>query len=461
MKKKIIVMIFLPFLFLFLSHVCAETEEEFWDYVNEHYADDPFWDDYNEDDYDDSWVNPDDYWGGTLTVPTDNGFESIGYNDVFDSDGNFIYEYTGAGDKYENEAIIAEYFGGGGGGGDSSGSVLISWYHNALAALESAEREGLDMHTIWEIEKSLELCKGYIESYCKENSYSFEVSENQKYMQFVNAEGMPVAHAGDPVILATGDFIIDDCDLSLRGMKTSFSIERHYSTGNVVSSALSGFFGCGWAANLETRVIRSYSLEFSAAIAEWESYRARLYEYETEIAKYAEEDSSCEPVLDSVRALIDEAEKNILLLADRARENEAQRDLNSFVEYGLPSVYAQGAGLDTIIYVQDNGGMVVFEKNNDCFELTEPFRHCAIELSVCDSGGYCVSYPNIGEKRFYSEYGLPVRFVFRNGGTIEFYYDEQMRISSVLLDGERRLLFSWSGRNLVSACDERTKNTIF
>ena len=461
MKKKMVWVFFPLLVLLLLFHARAETEEEFWDYVNEYYPDDPFWDDYDESDFDDSWVNPDDYWGDTLTVPTADGFEELSYSDVFDNDGNFIYEYTGAGDKFENETIIADYFKGGGSssGGDSTASVLISWYSHAMKALENAEREGLDMHTIWAIEDSIAICKTYLDSYCEENSYTLQVSKNQKYMQIVNEKGMPVANAGDPVILATGDFVIDDRDLLVQGRKSSFSLERHYSTGNAVPSAPMGFLGCGWTTNLETRIIRSYSMEFSSALSEWKSYREKLSEYEAEIAGYAESDSSCAPVLDSLRAIMAETDETISQIAFRAEENEGQRELNSFVEYGVPSSYSEGAGLDTIIYVQDEGGMVVFQKSGESFELTSPFRHCALELSLFE-GGYCIFDPSSGEKRFYSKYGLPERFVFANGGTIEFSYDEQKRISSVCVDGERRLLLSWSGRRLLSACDERTGNTV-
>lgn len=391
-----------------------------------------------------------------LDVPNgDGGFDHITIDDVYDEEGNFIYEYTGPGDKEENEAIIAASFPSPkGSSSDAPGSELLSQLIEANKALEEARGRGENLSTIWDLEDKVRSYEKILDDYCERMGFKSELNESKTAGVITNKEGKTISFAGDPVLIATGEYIIEDTDLSVTGRKASFSVERHYSSWDASKNNYgSGFFGRGWSTNLETRIIRGHSDLYSNEIAAWEEYLSVLADYEKEISSYADEDSDCRPVLDDMLGLLSEKDAEFSVLRELSCVNEKQKELNRYVEYAYPGELASCIDHDTVIYVQDNGSVIVFRKNEfGSFEPASPFKKCRVELSVLDDG-YSVYYPVTGERRYYSEMGLPTSFTFRNGGSVQFFYDSEMRISSVLVDG-KKISFAWNGRNLEAVRDE-------
>lgn len=439
-------------------------------------SDDFDWSDWWGDDWDDSY---NDFWSGTdfddyyndddeddddddLTYNVPNGsggFDTIGYDDVFDEEGNFIYDYTGPGDKAENEAVIAEIFGGGGGkpgAGDSSEDAegYLSMYIEAVQALEEAMKCGEDLQTIENLEFAVSVYQEALDDYCNQHSYSYSVSENSQFGVVTNENGKTVCHVGDPVILSSGDFIIDDVDFSVRGRKSVFCFERHYSSGDEAQHEIPhGFYGQGWASNLETRIIRGRAALYSENLPAWENYISRLEDYADTIEGYVDIDPDCSSVYDDMIQFMEEEAAKSQTIRERAEKNEEVRLLNRYVSYGLPSEHEANIGFDSLIYVQDNGSLAIFRKGEDSsYEMISPNKNIRLEITELENG-FCVTYPVTGEKRYYSEYGLPERFTFRNGGKIEFFYDENMKLSHIILDEKRRLNFGWEGSNLAYILD--------
>lgn len=468
MKKLFSVILFvLSFMIFAPSHVLADDEDwadDYPDWVG--WFDEDEEDD--EDDEDDGGYNFSDeeiaglldyaseYDNGTITVPNgDGGFDVLTIDDVYDSEGNFIYDYTGPGDKDENEAVIAASFPSPkGAASDAPGTELLSRLIEANKALEAAREKGENLGTIWELEDKVRCYEKVLDDYCEKMGFKSELNESRTAGVITNKEGKTISFVGDPVIIATGEFIIEDTDLLVSGRRASFSIERHYSSLNSSKKAFgSGFFGPGWSSNLETRIIRGHSDLYSNEIGAWEEYLSVLSEYEREISSYADEDSECTPVLDDMLALLSEKEGEFARLKELSAVNERQKELNRYVEYAYPGELASDIDHDTVIYVQDNGSLIVFRKNDSgLFEPSFPFKKYRIELTILEEG-YCIYYPLTGERRVYSERGLPVAFSYRNGGTVQFFYDPNMRISSVLVDG-KKISFSWNGHNLESVRDE-------
>lgn len=393
----------------------------------------------------------------SLEVDTADGSETLTYDDVYDDDGNYIYDYTGSGDKAEMDDYINDFFGG----GISRGSSYLSRVMDAQRALDAAIAAGLDLNTIHELEDKLEQCKEDLENYCSEHGYTYSINADSTFGAIYDAGGKTVTHAGDPVILATGDFIIDDVDFSLRGKKSSFCLTRHYSSLMAQNEINSGIFGKGWTSNIETRIIRGWSADYEKEIPAWESYLEELYSYESEIAGYAAEDSECAEMHNEIQAIIMNAQMNIAAFTEAARISEFNREKNRFVDYGVASEFARKVGNDTVFFVQDNGGFIPFKKIGEgLYENASPFAFPSIMLREED-GKFFIEFPKTGEKRIYSEYGLPLLFSFSDGGKIEFIYDENSRIIKIVIDENNAAVFSWKDGRLYELRDEKSPKSFF
>ena len=390
-----------------------------------------------------------------ITVQDSDGYcVTIGVSDVYDEDGNWIFNYQGPEeDKAEVEARIAEFFEN---HVITRSSETMSAYINALVVLNEARKSGADAKTIEELEAKVAELQEQLDALCHSIGYSWTVSANGKAGVIANREGKTVTFVGDPVIFATGEFVIDDSDLSVHGKKSVFSIQRHYSSGiHADSYAKYGFFGQGWTSNLETRIIPCYSDDFIEAIPVWESYIEGLKSYEEEIRAIKDEDSDGEGVYETMLKLYEEKNAEYELIKQKAEESSRNKENCKYVDYGFGGKFAN-TGMDSVIYVQDNGGILVFRRDSESeYQLIPAFSNFNASLSKTDDG-YCISYPVTGETRYYSELGLPVRFTYKNGGKIEFFYDDQMKLSSLSVDGQKAFSFLWSGERLLSVTDVKS-----
>jgi len=441
---------------------------DFWsdDWDDSDDSDDFDWSDWWGDDWDETY---NDFWSGidsddddydydfddiTYNVPNgDGGFDTLTYDDVFDENGTFIYDYTGPGDKAENEAVIAEIFGGGGNAknGDSSDDAegYLSMYLDAVHALDEAIKSGEDLQTIEALEFAVSVYKDALDDYCEQNSYSYTVNDSKQFGIITNENGKTLCHVGDPVILSSGDFIIDDVDFSVRGKNSVFCFERHYSSGDEAQHEIPhGIFGQGWTSNLESRIVRGRAELYSENLPSWEKYISRLGDYADTISGYVDIDPDCSSVYDDMIQFMEEESSKCEKIRELSDKNESVRLLNRYVSYGLPAEHETNIGFDTVIYVQDNGALTIFRKDeNSSYQMISSNKSIRIELSELESG-FCVTYPVSGEKRYYSEYGLPEKFTFKNGGKVEFFYDEDMKLSHIIVDEKRTLSFGWDGNNL-------------
>lgn len=402
----------------------------------------------------------------TYITDADGNLVTLTYSDVYDENGNFIYSYEGKETdpdaKADIEARIAEFF-------ESMKtekieealSDILSRYFDAAKELEEAKRAGADAKTIAEIESKMADLRAELDALCAECGYSYSISQNGNFGVINNKEGKTVRHVGDPVVFSTGEFVIDDEDITIRTRKTVFSLQRHYSS-EMGAEQLSryGMFGHGWASNLETRIIAGYSQEAIDALPAWEQYVAELEAHDAQILEYLQEDSDCSEIYAAMQSLLETANSEFSQINALAQESEDKKTKNQFAAYGKPARYAENCGLDTVFYCQDDGSFLVFRKNSDnSYALTPAFPSCAVSLAV-DTSGYCISYGETGEKRLYSEYGLPKCFTFKNGGKIEFFYDSAQKLKKITVDSVASLLFTWSGDRLASVRDERNGRTV-
>lgn len=379
----------------------------------------------------------------------------VSREDVYDDKGNFIYVYTGPGNKEEVEARLADIFSNREKYSDMDAETLLSLYLNALQELDSAKKAGAEAKSLTELESKAADIRSYLDAYCEKEGYVLTIAENKLSGAITNREGKTVCYVGDPVMFSSGVFVIDDSDLCVSVQRANFEIKRHYSLANASSeSERFGIFGRGWSSNLESRIVFGYAKDFIDALPAWEQYIERLSESEKRIHEYADEDSSCSPIYEKICMMQEKALAEYETIQEYVKKSEQIREENKPARYGFCAEYAETVGLGTAIYALDEGGFVVFRRNEDgSFSLLPAFAHCRIELA-CIEDGYCVSFPITGEKRYYAENGLPRLYVGSAGERVAFSYDEENRIDSLSLNGKKKLSFIWEGNHLASVRDE-------
>lgn len=454
------------------------TDDDWDAYFSDHQEDPDGWDGtsatYGQEanDWHSGDVDPDsepfDYENYTVYYDENGDLVVLGIEDVYDEYGNFIWSYNGPGDKAEIESRVQDFFSG---KATQAAGEALSEYLAAMNALEAAKASGADLQTLAELQAKVDEAKAELDFYCAASGCTYIISENGNFGAILNAEGKTVYTAGDPVIFATGEFIIDDTDLVSYGKNASFFVSRHYSSGDIAEKNLThGIFGQGWTSNLESRIVPCYSTVFDQVISDWEDYLDVLRDYENDIEEAASKDSTCEDLYGSMKKFREEQEAELEEIKSYVEKSFLREKLTAFVRYGLPEKYAPRVGLDRVIYVQDNGGMIVFNKNEDgSYSLAPTFANCQLSLAETSDGLWCVTYLAYGAKRYYSKYGLPVLYTFKDGGKIEFFYDETFdesgyvkstKLSHIAIDGKKSLSFAWNGNRLLSVTDLIKNGTV-
>lgn len=463
----------------------------------------------------DDWPDSDDYKDSkeddNICVAWDGeNFYEFSYEDVYDEEGNLIFHS----DDEVLETYVAGYFyddmiektG-------ATAESLAQHYSDAIAALAEAEKSGI-AEEIAAAQAELDAAKEALETFCEHYEYTYE--EAGIFITVYDKEHQEVARAGDPVVLATGKFVIDDIDISISNKKANFSLERHYFSngtefnvrGNVGKDYLlrtSGALGNLWSSILDTRIIRSCNSRFEEILGKLKSYKEKLSEAEILIENYAAEDSDCDSVLEEARQKISKNDSEIESFEKKSDLNQISRKFNSYVDYGNPGSFNGNLPLGLLIYVDENNKSILFEKSNSSeYENLDGFggnefsagiyfpsssllknrifleKFSETESESETSGEnqkeeFCVTFLEKNEKRFYSSYGLPMRFEYGNGDSVIFKYDSDFRLLKIILDafhyldfswnsadknllssvsdGERKISFGYSGENLVSVTD--------
>ena len=380
---------------------------------------------------------------------------TVTFSDVYDKDGNFIFVYEGYGDRDAINARLVEVFSGMIVLPDMDSFTALSLYIDACRAYDEAKRSGKDAQTLEELELKVAAAQSVLDRCTRAEGYTWAVSDKHNFGVINDKEGKTVFHAGDPVIFASGDFIIKDRDISYSSNKSYFELKRHYSSGqSQCEQGKFGIFGRGWSSNIETRIVAGYSQDFIDALPSWEKYMERLDESEKKIAQYAEEDSDCVSYYEKILSLKENSEIQYEQIKAYAEKSEKIKEKNARVLYGRAKEYAPTVGLDTLIYCQDDGTFLVFQKNDDgSFSLKDDFKNCRVTLTS-EEDGYCVSYLATGEKRYFSDWGLPLRFTYKNGGQVDFVYDDDLILRYLKIDGKKSFSFNWSEGRLSSVKDE-------
>lgn len=379
-----------------------------------------------------------------LTTDEDGSYEVITYEDVYDEDGNPIFHC----DDPDVESRVYDFF------EDEhtarlndEAAVKAARVAEALTALSKAYNS-LDRDAVHQARAELKAATAELNEFCEKNGYSWDNCGNSVSVNDKNSH--TVIFIGDPIVLATGKFVINDCDAVIGYGRGMFSFTRNYvseieksNNSSITSERQYGALGKGWSSSIDTRIILNCFSADESLMKKIEDYLQVLCETEKIINEYVAEDEECQFVLDELLEEKSEYEKLLedfrtsQALAEQIKEN------NKFVNYGAATRFSGTFSSDCMFYYHENGGLAVLEKDeNGDFLPLGGFWKGKLKGSEIDEG-YLLIFNNTGEKRYYSSFGLPVKFESSGGDTVLFEYDQDFVLKSITANSGEKMNFQW------------------
>ena len=419
------------------------------------------WGDSSDDDddsYDSSWDWSDD----------DDDSDCFDWSDVFDdSDSDDGFDDSWSGDDLDNgdnyQGNPDEHFDyeddfdfGDGKKDDDSDSLesLISHYEEAkaeLAAVLEGEKTA-DPIEYGQLQEAMESAKDALDAYCAAHDYTYAEDAYSGAVSVYNADGQIVNFIGDPVMLASGIFRLEDSDISIQAGKTVFSVTRRYESFDYDEEKSSdGAFGSLWTSLLDSRIILGFYEAYAVEAEKWQQLVDSAQSLLESVQSYAEEDPECEEfVLQAEEILAERTAKRDEMQA-LASLSAARAEKNACTGYGYPARMAGSLGLKRLIFVDDHGNPHVFEESDGLYKSDSSGDRLTLSYNA-DEDSYQLFYKT-GEERVYDGKGLLQTISFPDGGLIAFSYNENHRIAQVCVNGMRSLSFSWDGPHVKSVSE--------
>lgn len=98
-------------------------------------------------------------------------------------------------------------------------SSYASWLNEALSAYAEAVAANAPAEELAALQTYVDAAKDAMDNYCSSHGLTYSVGGDNAVTVY-NFDGMPIGRAGDPVIIASGIFILEDSDISLQAGKT-------------------------------------------------------------------------------------------------------------------------------------------------------------------------------------------------------------------------------------------------
>ncbi len=453
MKKKCL---FALFAILFISGiftpVFAQSDDSATDSETSSESDFNGADDYNPDDHQ---YEPDTWEDEGWPVSEEEAGCYLGDWDMINGGKGEDDENSGS-DSYDEETV----------------QELAKDLQEARAALSELYNE-LDFDKTLSVEDQARLDACYaaantaraaLDSYCNSHNLLYDESTNSDQVKVSHYEPVgeispgnapeikPVFTVGDPVMVASGFFVIDDSDLSIGGVACSFAVKRHFTSDSRTLSH-TGFFGTGWTSNLESRIIacsgENSDLSFEAPERDIEALEEQVEKLQKYLSEKSEETVSVKfarKMLDRRLFQLAELKTRLGILSGKGLKTEKS-------VWGLPGELSKDLGFSSVIFVNDKGGPVLFTQAGDgTFIPSDKKRARGISLCLQADGTYLVSFKS-GEKRIYNQDGLLSELEVKSGGKISFEYENGL-LSDVKLSGGRKISFVWENSMLsqVKSC---------
>jgi hypothetical protein len=272
---------------------------------------------------------------------------------------------------------------------------------------------------------------------------------------------------GDPVLITTGQYLLEETDIEISG--SSFTISREYVTGETVV----GSFGRGWSTGLDSRIIRGKT---AVPVEELKEIRGALGKLEVVLEEVKGAAGTEEAGLDAVKGLLEdggeggadevtaeewetipaeeraaivgaagteleeakeEGEAGYRELQGIAEEAEGIHALNKLVLYaGSPEDY-ENLGNGSLIVISGRGTPIGFEAAGvgEWVPVDEANR-LSMKLRSRDGKGVdtvagFILYERGGVRRYYNGEGLLEAVEELNGERVELVRDGSGRVVTV------------------------------
>ena len=333
------------------------------------------------------------------------------------------------------------------------GENLINNVIAAEDALEAAKAAGADETILSELQDAVDAAIAELDDFCTEHGWSYSRDEDGVFTLEDEHHNI-VSVIGDPVVLASGLFQIADTDIRISVGRTSFGLNRYYTSDVVPKEYASSYaLGTGWSSIFDSRIVLGRLVRMETAISAWDKAVEKTQAYADEIAGYAESDEACAEYKEEIDALLEQriARRNEMqAIADASC---AHGEKNEYAAYGYAGALAENLGCERLILVDDRGNPVVCEQDGASYVPVQAKlrNQCTVTYHEA-SDTYIAAYAS-GETRTYDGYGLLIKIAFDHGGTITFARDAAHHIVSASVCGVRTVRFTWNGNLLASVTD--------
>lgn len=239
---------------------------------------------------------------------------------------------------------------------------------------------------------------------------------------------------GDPVQIATGEYMYSKTDFEAEDFLTFFSVSRSLN-----NEGFSESFGKNWTCSLDSRIIRGRNGGIDKLKSKINNQRTILNNYISELKKFNEtwnKDKENTDFSDDFEIeMEEELEKSYAELELLESENNKIDELNKYNLYGYYSNNNVDIGSDSIIFISESGQKIICQQNNGKWvpinkQLAASFFITANYSENQEDFGFIINYKN-GDKKYFNKNGILEKIQDRCGN-ITIFENTDGKISKII-----------------------------
>lgn len=276
------------------------------------------------------------------------------------------------------------------------------------------------------------------------------LKHNEGLLYYNHPELIEPRACGDPVLIATGKYFHECADFDFNCGAFNFKINRNY-----VSDFDSGVaFGKEWKTFFDSKIIRGKS-------------NAIIRNYEQAI-RYYESNRNCTDHYGIYKDKVDNALKKVKEYADSIYvDYTLSVAANNYNKYSTILKYSymnDSTGL-YILYVDENGDSIIFEKEKSNYIFTPVVSTLKnkMKLSFINNdinSGFVIRYYDGSEKRF-SKWGFLESIKDTYGNTIKFFYgNNPSQINKIYFEDTLLYEVEWKNNKIAAIKDCRNGDVL-
>ena len=263
--------------------------------------------------------------------------------------------------------------------------------------------------------------------------------------------------AGDPVILATGQYVLNENDLSVRSGLLTFSVMRTYISGSSGTRTVyaGDGFGSFWKTGLDMRIVRGASLSFEAALAAQQAVVLQQEGFLAQIQGYAAEDANCASILEEMELLLAESRAKLQGISQTVEKARRLGSLNAYSADGIDASLVN-SGNNTLIFIGADGSPVMYDYQGNGIWLASSdsgYAHeriQSLDARDAESTAGFVRYAKNGTREYFDSWGRIQKLVDRADNVTLFSHNGKLLEKVTTAEGVE-IAFVYAGGKIVSA----------